>query len=109
MRSFQPIYRASEDRQTTRWTPPRGLRWAAVGFSLCAFALILSYGWQIERYTFNVQRDPASAASRKWPKSIVPVELTSLMLIACAPFAAPRRRPAKQKHRPDPALSIFPR
>jgi hypothetical protein len=109
MRSFQPINRATENRQTKRWTPPRELRWAAMGVSLCAFALILSYGWQIERYAFEVQHDPACEATLKWPKPVVPVEVASLMVIACAPFAAPCRRRPQQKHRPDPALSIFPR
>jgi hypothetical protein len=109
MRSFQPIYRAVEDRQAKRWTPPRGLRWVAAGVSLCTFALILSYLWQFELYVFKVERDPACGATLKWPKPIVPLEVTSLMMIACAPFAAARGGRPKQKHRPDPALSIFPR
>jgi len=70
---------------------------------------VLSYAWRMESYILKVQRDPNCAVTLQWPKPFIPVIATNVLMFISIPFAVPRSAKPKQKHIPDPALSIFPR
>jgi hypothetical protein len=67
------------------------------------------YGWRMETYLLNVQRDPNAAVTLKWPKPYIPLITGDVVMFACMALGVPRPAKPKPKHIPDPALSIFPR